>query len=143
MSTSTPTIGAQAGAGSLGTPGTSVTNASNSLGENAFLQLMMDQLKQQDPTSPADPTQFLGELASFSSLEQEQSIAGATQQAAANQASAAAFQLLGKTVTYTDSSGTTASGVVSKVDLTSSGPTLTVGGESGITLSEIGEVSQS
>ena len=32
---------------------------------------MMDQLKNQDPLNPSDPTQYLSELASFSSLEQE------------------------------------------------------------------------
>ena len=35
-----------------------------------FLQLLVAQLKYQDPTSPQDPTQFVGELAQFSQLEQ-------------------------------------------------------------------------
>ena len=38
--------------------------------ENAFLQLFVAQLKNQDPTTPADPTQFVTQLAQFSSLEQ-------------------------------------------------------------------------
>ena len=35
-----------------------------------FLQLLVAQMKNQDPTSPQDPTQFVGELAQFSQLEQ-------------------------------------------------------------------------
>ena len=38
--------------------------------ESTFLQLLVAQLKNQDPLSPTDSTQFVGELAQFSSLEQ-------------------------------------------------------------------------
>jgi flagellar basal-body rod modification protein FlgD len=38
--------------------------------ENVFLQLLVAQLKHQDPTSPADPTQFVSQLAQFTTLEQ-------------------------------------------------------------------------
>jgi flagellar basal-body rod modification protein FlgD len=38
--------------------------------ENVFLQLFVAQLKNQSPTNPADPTQFVTQLAQFSSLEQ-------------------------------------------------------------------------
>lgn len=37
--------------------------------ESMFLQLLVAQLKHQDPTSPQDPTQFVSELAQFSELE--------------------------------------------------------------------------
>ena len=140
MSTSSPTLGALASSGGLSTSGTSLTPANNGLGENAFLQLMMDQLKNQDPTNPSDPTQFLSELANFSTLEQETTIASASTTSATAQSSAAALGLLGKTVNYTDSTGATQSGTVSKVDFTSSGPSLTVGSATGITLGKVTEV---
>jgi flagellar basal-body rod modification protein FlgD len=38
--------------------------------ENVFLQLLVQQLKNQDPSSPADPTQFVSQLAQFTNLEQ-------------------------------------------------------------------------
>jgi flagellar basal-body rod modification protein FlgD len=38
------------------------------LGQDAFLKLMIAQLKNQDPTKPADPTEFLGQLAQFSTV---------------------------------------------------------------------------
>lgn len=39
--------------------------------EQTFLQLLVAQLQNQDPTQPQDGTQFVAELAQFSSLEQE------------------------------------------------------------------------
>lgn len=50
------------------------TNSSTSTGTLAstdtFLKLLVAQIKNQDPTQPSDPTQFLGELAQFSQLDQ-------------------------------------------------------------------------
>jgi flagellar basal-body rod modification protein FlgD len=124
-----------------GTTGTAVSRTDNGLGENDFLQLMMMQLKNQDPLNPSDPTQYLSELANFSTLEQETNIASSSATTASEQSTAAALGLLGHTVSYTDSSGATQSGAVQKIDFTSSGPTLTIGGQSGITLGAITEVS--
>jgi flagellar basal-body rod modification protein FlgD len=44
--------------------------ASNSLGKEAFLTLLITQLQHQDPLNPADSTEFTAQLAQFSSLEQ-------------------------------------------------------------------------
>jgi flagellar basal-body rod modification protein FlgD len=41
-----------------------------SANEDTFLTLLVSQLKNQDPLSPTDGTQFVSELAQFSSLEQ-------------------------------------------------------------------------
>ena len=52
---------------------TGSTNAAagpNSLDYNSFLQLLIAQMKNQDPTKPADPSQFIAQLASFSNVEQ-------------------------------------------------------------------------
>ena len=38
--------------------------------ENTFLQLLVAQIKNQDPTNPTDSVQFLSQLAQFSQLEQ-------------------------------------------------------------------------
>ena len=124
-----------------GTTGTTFTNPSDTLGENDFLKLMMDQLQNQDPLNPSDPTQYMSELANFSSLEQQTQIAQSTASAATQQASTSALGLLGHTVSYKDSSGVTQTGTVSKVDFTSSGPALTIGTASGISLGSILEAS--
>jgi flagellar basal-body rod modification protein FlgD len=39
--------------------------------EQTFLQLLVAQLKNQDPTQPQDGTQFVAQLAQFASLEQD------------------------------------------------------------------------
>lgn len=124
-----------------GTSGTTFSKPSDNLGENDFLKLMMDQLKNQDPLNPSDPTQYMSELASFSSLEQQTQIATSTASAATQQASSSALGLLGHTVSYKTSDGVTQSGTVSKIDFTSSGPMLTIGTDTGISLGSILEAS--
>jgi flagellar basal-body rod modification protein FlgD len=47
-----------------------VTNVDGLANENTFLQLLVAQIKNQDPTNPTDSVQFLGQLAQFSQLEQ-------------------------------------------------------------------------
>jgi flagellar basal-body rod modification protein FlgD len=42
----------------------------NGLGQDAFLQLLVTKLKNQDPTKPQSDTEFLAELAQFTALEQ-------------------------------------------------------------------------
>lgn len=44
------------------------TQANDELGQNAFLKLMIAQLKNQDPLKPQDPSEFLGQLAQFSQV---------------------------------------------------------------------------
>ena len=49
----------------------SATDPTDALGnENTFLQLLVAQLQNQDPTQPQDGTQFVSQLAQFSDLEQ-------------------------------------------------------------------------
>jgi flagellar basal-body rod modification protein FlgD len=52
----------------LGGAGNASGTKRNELGQDAFLQLMVAQMKNQDPTKPADPTEFLSQLAQFSQV---------------------------------------------------------------------------
>lgn len=51
----------------------------NQLTGNSFMTLLVSQLKQQDPTSPQDPTQWVGQLVQFNSLQQLIEINGTLQ----------------------------------------------------------------
>ena len=42
----------------------------NTLGKDAFLKMLIAQLRHQDPLNPMDGTAFVAQLAQFSSLEQ-------------------------------------------------------------------------
>ncbi len=126
-----------------GTSGTTISNNSEtSLGANQFLNLMMDQLTHQDPTNPTDPTQYLSELAQFTMVEQQTNAAQSSAQSATAQAVSGAVALIGHTIEYLDATtDTTVSGSVQSVQITSSGPTLTVGGVAGIDPSSVTQVS--
>ena len=52
----------------------STTSTTNTLGKNDFMSLLIEQMKNQDPLSPMDGTQFAAQLAQFSSLEQLQNL---------------------------------------------------------------------
>jgi flagellar basal-body rod modification protein FlgD len=59
------------GADTSTNPSASNSTSSSSLAnETTFLQLLVAQIKNQDPTQPMDSTAFLSQLAQFSQLEQ-------------------------------------------------------------------------
>ena len=55
-------------------PTISTTNDNSALGKDAFLQILITQLQNQDPTSPMDDREFIAQMAQFSSLEQMQNM---------------------------------------------------------------------
>src|SRR5260370_32315047 len=58
-------------AGSSKSPGTTTTTTDNSaVTKGMFLQLLVAQIKNQDPLNPSDGVQFLTQLAQFQQLEQ-------------------------------------------------------------------------
>lgn len=52
------------------TPNNPASPSTMGLNPNMFITLLIAQLKNQDPTSPMDPTQFVNQLVQFNSLEQ-------------------------------------------------------------------------
>lgn len=119
----------------------STSSLSSEISMENFLTLFVTQLQNQNPLDPTDNTEFMSQLAQFSTLEQEQqqteylsdmsSIGSASLQL--DQISlASAF--IGKTIKYSDgsdSSSETLSGVVEGVKLEEDGTvSFIIGGES-------------
>lgn len=101
------------------------TSGKNELGKDAFLQLLVTQMKYQDPLNPNTDTQFVAQLATFSQLEQMQNLS----QTSTN---SQAFSLVGTEVTIKteDSSGGVAykSGTVDFVTMSGGKAQLSVDG---------------
>lgn len=136
----------QSTTGTTGTQTTAAASAQKSMpiNQDQFLQMLMAELKNQNPMNPnsSDPMQFVTELAQFTSVEQQTYTAESTQTIASGQNNATAIALIGHNVNYTDpTTQSPATGVVQAVTFTSSGPTLTINGTSGISASAVNQVS--
>ena len=124
---------------SLYTSSTSGGGSVKKLGDqDTFLKLLVAQLKYQDPSKPADSTQFLAQTAQFTQVEKLGQIATMLQAGQLIGASS----LVGKTVTYQDAAGASQTGLVTSVKLNGdSEPTLSVG-NTDVQLSKVTEVQQ-
>lgn len=84
---------------------------SQTLGKDDFLKILMAQMTNQDPTEPLDNTQFVAQMAQFSSLEQMLNMSNNFEKLNTLVSSSQAENLLGRTVEL-DLGDTTAQGVV-------------------------------
>jgi len=101
------------------------TRNTGELGKSDFLNLLVTQLRYQDPLEPMDDKEFIAQLAQFSALEQMQNLN-------ASFSSAKAFSLIGKKITAnTDSPNGTSfvEGIVSSVKMSQGKVFLVVNGE--------------
>lgn len=117
--------GALAYKASSETTGEVTQRGSSELGKDAFLQLLVCQMQNQDPLDPSTDTEFVSQLAQFSSLEQLQNLSGESEKSQA-------FSLVGKYVIFqiTDTAGKTTypEGVVDYVNMSGKNVELSVGG---------------
>jgi flagellar basal-body rod modification protein FlgD len=122
----------------VGTDGVKVaTKKAGDIGKDDFLKLLVGQLQHQDPMQPSDDTQFIGQMAQFSQLEQETNTAASSDQLVR----VSTLSLIGRTVTYLGAGNASQTGVVTEVDLSTNGnPTLTVNGQSGIDAGKVTQV---
>jgi len=131
-----------------GTTGAAAAGApTNELGQDAFLQLLISQLKNQDPLEPTTNDQFISQLAQFSSLEEMEKVNENLLGLALLQQSNALISqltdssaLIGQSVVYADpSTGEATTGVVSSVKLEEGLAILNIGGTD-IPLANVQEV---
>ena len=116
----TSPVGSSASNSTVSAPASAATQT---LGYNDFLTLLMAEMKNQDPTQPMDPSQMVSQLATVS--EVGQSVQTNTTLASLLTASSLtqAESLVGQTITSSDGS---TSGQVASVSVTSSGAVATL-----------------
>jgi flagellar basal-body rod modification protein FlgD len=83
-----------------------------------FLKLLLAQMKNQDPTDPMKSTEYMGQLATFSQVEQSVNMNSKLDALLTASALSEAGGLIGHTVTSADK---TLSGKVTSVEVTSDG----------------------
>lgn len=81
------------------------TDGNQELGQDAFLQLLVAQLKYQDPMSPSDSSEFLSQTAQFTQVEKLEEIADAMATLSKNDQLSTIGNLVGQVVQYENALG--------------------------------------
>ncbi len=121
-----------------GAPSVATSSATTSvdrpdqMGSNTFLKLLVAEMKYQDPSNPMSSADMMAQTATLTQTQALQTIADQNKQTLALQRSLTAGALVGHKVSYTASDGTTQSGVISAVQISSTTNTTTavIDGES-------------
>jgi flagellar basal-body rod modification protein FlgD len=114
--------------------GTTATTAeaprrNDQLGKDAFLKLLVAQLRYQDPLKPSDPGDFMSQTAQFTSVEKLEELARLSSTTSRSLSMSAAGNLIGRTVSWFAEDGSTASGKVTAALPSADGAKLLVGTE--------------
>jgi flagellar basal-body rod modification protein FlgD len=84
------------------------------LGKDAFLQILVTELANQDPLEPLDSTEYISQLAQFSEVEQVGNVSD-TLESLVSYVQFSAASMVGNNVTYADESGVNVSATVDSV----------------------------
>ncbi|HEY8297256.1 MAG TPA: flagellar hook capping FlgD N-terminal domain-containing protein [Candidatus Baltobacteraceae bacterium] len=121
-------------------PAAAAPSSNGQLGQDAFLQLLTAELRNQDPLKPMDDTQSVTQLAQFSALQSQTTLASSFQNFQSNFGVLQASTLLGKSVTVSTTNGagntSTQTGTVSSIDVQNGQPYFTMKGANGTTLAD-------
>ncbi len=109
------------------TPATTTAPPKQTLDSQAFLQLLVTQLTNQDPSSPMDTNQMMPQTTQLSSMEQLTALSATSQQSFALQMRSSAAALIGQKVSYTNAKGVAVTGIATSVSFAASTPTVAVG----------------
>ena len=112
----------------------------NGLNKDEFLQLLVGQLKNQNPLSPVGSQEFMSQMAAFSTLEQVTNLAVAGEELNGMISTNQSLALVGHQVSYLKEDGTKVEGTVESVDFGKEGASLTIGGVSGISPGAVTQV---
>ena len=100
------------------------------LGQDDFLKLLVAQLSAQDPLNPQNDSDFIAQMAQFSSLEQTKGMQSSLSALLAQQDFAQASAVLGHEVNLQIDQDTTVQGVVTAVNIEAGTPKIVVNGQS-------------
>jgi len=114
--------------GTAATPATSTVTRTDQMGKDVFLQLLVAQMRYQDPNSPTSTTEFMSQTATFTQVEKLEQIAAQNASMVALQRSLGAGALVGRTVSYTGDDGAPVTGTVGSVKITGEEPSAVVDG---------------
>lgn len=89
----------------------------NDLDKDAFLQLLVAQLRYQDPLNPNDPSEFMATTAQFTVVEKLDELTQQGANTAIISGLSMASSLVGRTITYVGSDDAIATGVVSSAQV--------------------------
>jgi flagellar basal-body rod modification protein FlgD len=108
------------------TTGSSSTTSSNSVDYNTFLQLLIAEMKNQDPTNPMDTSQYMSQFAQLSTVEQATLTNSKLDSLLSSQALTQADGLIGRNVSFTDTTGAAVTGKIASVSINSDGSVATL-----------------
>lgn len=120
------------------------TSTSSSLGQldsDAFLQLLVAQMRYQNPLQPTDASAMLEQTAQFTTVETLQAISETNQALLGFQQTTMALSVVGKEVNAFSLDGLPVQGIVDTVRFTADGPFLHLESGIEIPLSNVVEVS--
>ena len=103
--------------------------AAAGMGKDDFMQLLIAQLKNQDPMKPMEDKEFVTQLAQFSALEASEKMTQQMEELTGSQMLVQAATLIGKQVSAKLESGEVVTGTISQVKMVSGHPTAVVNGK--------------
>ena len=103
--------------GGAATTATSTVTRTDQMGKDVFLQLLVAQMRYQDPNSPASTTEFMSQTATFTQVEKLEEIAAQNASMLVLQEASTAGAMVGRTATYTGADGSTTTGRITAVRL--------------------------
>ncbi|MGN8245013.1 flagellar hook capping FlgD N-terminal domain-containing protein [Cellulomonas soli] len=105
------------------------TDTPNELSSQDFLELMIAQLRNQDPSSPMDSSALMQQTTQMSTMESLIELTSTSREQFAVSMRMAAANLVGQTVSWADADGVAQTGVVDSVSYAGAVPTVLVGGK--------------
>jgi flagellar basal-body rod modification protein FlgD len=126
MSTTAITAPSTVAVGDIVYAGASPNSGKTNLNQADFLKLLTAQLSAQDPMEPMKDTEFISQMANFTSLQNSQSLLESFKSFSSQQSLVSAPAYLGKYVTVKDPTLGPVSGLVESVSLVNGKPSLMI-----------------